>query len=173
MRFAATLRRLLVLPALLAAAPALAQFAEAEVKAAFIYNLAKYAEWPEPATPDRALRICVVGEPSPLAEALARLEGKTARGLRIEVRLGMKIAALRPCHVAVLSGAGPEQLRQLEAGDATLSVGEGSAFVDAGGMIGLLLVDKRVQFEANVGAARRAGIHLSAQLLKLARRVQE
>jgi hypothetical protein len=40
-------------------------------------------------------------------------------------------------------------------------------------MIGLLLLDRRVQFEANAGAARRAGIRLPAQLLKLARRVQE
>lgn len=171
MRLASLLRRLLVPLALLPAVPALAQYAEAEVKAAFVYNLAKYAEWPEQAHAGGVLRICVLGEPSPLAEALARLEGKPVRGLRIEVRQGMKIAALRPCHVAVVADA--EQLRPLEAETATLSVGEGGGFVDAGGMIGLLLVDKRVQFEANAGAARRAGIRLPAQLLKLARRVKE
>lgn len=169
MRMASLLRRLLVPLALLPAVPALAQYAEAEVKAAFVYNLAKYAEWPEQAHSAGVLRICVLGEPSPLAEALARLEGKPVRGLRIEVRQGMKIAALRPCHVAVVADA--EQLPPLEAETATLSVGEGGGFVDAGGMIGLRVEASRVRFDVHLGSAQQSGLVLNSQMLKLAGKV--
>jgi len=43
---------------------------------------------------------------------------------------------------------------------------------DAGGMIGLVVNDSRVQFEINVRAAQRANLKLSAQLLKLSQRVK-
>ena len=44
-------------------------------------------------------------------------------------------------------------------------------FVDEGGGIGFVLVDDRIRFDINYAVIQREGMKLSAQLLRLARRV--
>jgi hypothetical protein len=44
-------------------------------------------------------------------------------------------------------------------------------FVERGGMIGLVMSNRRVQFEVNAEAAERAGLMLGSQLMRLARAV--
>jgi hypothetical protein len=165
-----------VLLALLTAPATFAQYAEAEVKAAFVFNVAKFAEWPAERLPAGApLRLCVLGTPGgpgSFGDALLALEGKTVHGRVLEVRAGTTLAPLRPCHLLVLVPDAPEARRALAEAQGTLTFGDGDGFIDAGGMIGIAVAERRVRFDVNLEAARRGDIRLSAQLLRLARQVK-
>lgn len=174
------MRRLLarlgfVLLALLPA-PAFGQYAEALVKAAFVFNVAKFVEWPaERLAAGAPLRLCAVGThggPGTLAAELLALEGKTVQGRTLEVRAGPTLAPLQPCHMLVLLPGAPEARRVLAEAQGTLTFGDGEDFIEAGGIIGVTVVERRVRFDVNLDAARRGGIRLSAQLLRLARQVK-
>jgi hypothetical protein len=54
-----------------------------------------------------------------------------------------------------------------------LLVGDSERFANRGGAIGFQIEDKKVHFEINPEAAKRAGLELSSQLLKLARIVKD
>ncbi len=145
---------------------------EAAVKAAFIYNFTKYTEW-LPEGKD-TLQLCLLGRTDPLLSAVMELQGKQSQGRRIVVRRIEHEAALSDCRVIVV-GASEEAhladiLRNAQKQPA-LTVSEIDRFIDAGGMIGLVVNNARVQFEINIGAAERANLKLSAQMLKLAQRV--
>ena len=53
-----------------------------------------------------------------------------------------------------------------------LTVSDAPRFLDEGGIVQLKLVDNRVRFAIDATAARRAGLRLSAQLLRLAIQVR-
>jgi hypothetical protein len=161
-----------VLPALLAAPVAFAQYAEAEVKAAFVFNAAKFAEWPAEMLPAGApLRLCVLGTPDAFGAALLGLEGKTVQGRILEV--GSGAPPLQPCHLLVLMADAPEPRQVLAAAQGTLTLGDSDGFIDAGGIIGIAVAERRIQFDVNLEAARRSGIRLKAQFLRLAKRVKD
>lgn len=167
----AFIRLLLVLLPLLAAPAAFAQYSEAEVKAAFVFNVAKFAEWPAEVLPAGApLRVCVLGKPGDFSGALATLDGRQVQGRTLAVSSG---AASRPCHMLVLIGDASDPNRATVAETGTLTIAESLAFVDSGGMLGMGIVDNRVRFSVNVQAVRRAGIRLPAQFLRLATLVRD
>ena len=52
-----------------------------------------------------------------------------------------------------------------------LTVSDGESAAERGAIIGLTLDENRVRFEVNLVAARKAGLKLSSQLLKVAVRL--
>lgn len=148
------------------AVSAMAQTEEAELKAAFIFTLAKYIEWPVDRLPEAgALRVCFASAASPLHSAMQPLVGRQVRGRVLEIRAG----STEPnCHVLV-NPALPVK-GSLTQGVLIISEREGA--VDDGAHIEMFFDGGRVRFEANLAAARQAGLQLSAQLLKLARQIK-
>ena len=66
--------------------PARAQQA-GQVKAAFLFNFAKFVEWPSGTfANDQAAIILGFPERDPLAEALSSLQGKIVQGRRLEIK---------------------------------------------------------------------------------------
>lgn len=146
---------------------------EYSVKALFLYNFLKFTEWPGPAK--KELGLCVFGA-DPFGEALDAIEGKTAHGLPVRIRRGVNSEEVKECHLVFVNEPDrPRLLRLLRQweGKAVLTVGEAEDFVQSGGMIGLVLEESRVQFQVNLRRVEREGIKISAQLLKLARRILE
>ena len=83
--------------------------------------------------------------------------------------------SLSSCHLLFVGPVGTAELAhivQLTGGTSVLTVGEMDWFVDAGGMIRLFVEGGKVRFEVNAGAAERAQLKVSSQLLKLARSVR-
>jgi hypothetical protein len=78
---------------------------ESAVKAAFIYNFAKFVDWPEDAwNRSPRLRLCVSGG-GDLAQALAALESKPpVRGKPVEVRQQARGDDGSGCHILVVTG---------------------------------------------------------------------
>lgn len=166
-----------ILPALLGLLFALPVIAleqdEAAVKAAFIYNFTKFVEWPAEA--GGPLQLCLLGETDSLLAALANLEGKQSQGRSIQVRSAGR-DTLDGCRVIVVGASETGRLAAIldsAKKHPALTVSEVGQFADAGGMIGLVVNNAKVQFEINVQAAQRANLKLSAQLLKLSQKVKK
>ncbi|MFH1569952.1 MAG: YfiR family protein [Gemmatimonadota bacterium] len=143
--------------------------AEYVVKAAFLYNFARFAEWPTARDPDAPLIICVLGE-DPFGEALEGLAGGTVRGQKIAVRRAARSTEVEPCDILFISASEAPHLAELlprYGSEPILTVSDIARFAESGGIVQLTMSGNRVRFRVNVAAAGRAGIRLSAKLLRL------
>lgn len=147
---------------------------EYRLKAAFVYQFPQFVEWPAGAVEAApAISLCVA-RPSPFGPVLEQLvRGESLKGRPLTVREIASAADLAGCHVvfAPAKSGLTAGLLKAAAGRPILTVGDADRFLDAGGIIALRVVDRRVRFEVNVAAAKTAGLHVSSQLLDLALRV--
>ncbi len=147
---------------------------EYEIKAAFLYNFAKFVEWPADAFSDSHAPIVlgIVGE-DPFGTALdGMVFGKTVNGRGVQVKRLSISPDLRTCHILFISSSEKKNLARILAhlkGSGVLTVGEMDRFVQSGGAVNFLLEDNKVRFEINVDAAAR--LKISSKLLALARTV--
>ncbi len=155
------------------ALPSHAQDVADKVKAAFLFNFARFVTWPPEAVGDSdTLELCVLGE-SGVSLALAQsVDGKRSGDHPLRARQIDSIDEVTGCHALFLPGdtirrLPADTLAQLAAAN-VLTVHEDDEAV-AGGVIRLFIESRRVRFEVNRGAAERAGLRLSSKLLSVAR----
>ncbi len=152
------------------------ELTEYQVKAAFIYNFAKFVEWPGDAFTESAapLRICVLGE-NPFGQELMRVaNGKKIGGHDLLVSNLSEAHQARGCHVLFVSSSERGRIAQvLEAtrGASVLTVGEPADFLRHGGIIRFVVDEGKVRFEVNLTASEKARVKISSKLLTLARAV--
>ncbi|WP_235914339.1 YfiR family protein [Rugamonas rivuli] len=147
---------------------------EQQVKAAYILNFTRYANWPAPALiePHAPLVVCMVG---PGAADMARqLQHRAAGSHPLELRIVSRVEETEPCHAVYL--ALPERSRQSAwltrmREQAILTIGDSANFLADGGMINMMLVDGSIRFEVNLTAAKHSGVSLNPRMLALAERV--
>jgi len=174
-RAAATLLLLALLLVAGAASAARADEAgEYKVKAAFLYNFAKFVEWPDRtfSGPDAPFVIGVLGD-DPFGSALDGIKGKTVKEHKVAVKRISGSSDAGSCHVLFISSSEDGRLEEIISalGQApVLLVGDMDRFARRGGMIKFLVENNKIAFEINAEAARRAGLTISSQLLKLARK---
>jgi hypothetical protein len=140
---------------------------EADLKAAIVFNLLGFIEWPQRVTPapGAALRLCVAAK-SGLRRPLQQLNGTPVRDWRLEVR----DAPSDRCHALVLGDGAPEAGWRNE----PVAVFSEAPHSDADAVtVHLDLERGKVRFELDVGSAQRAGLQLSSKLMRLARKVYE
>jgi YfiR/HmsC-like len=147
---------------------------EYQVKAAFLFNFAKFVEWPADAFPgtDAPLQICLLGR-DPFGHEFEEVIGdKSINGHRIEVIHPSGVPQARGCQIIFVASSEKKQtleiLRGLQ-GANVLTVGDTAGFAGMGGIINFVLDDGRVRFEINVKAAERAHLKISARLLTVAK----
>jgi len=145
---------------------------EYEVKAAMLYNFAKFVDWPAAAlAPGAPFVIGIVGNDPFGIRFDASLRDKAVNGHPIVVRRFALADDMKGCQVLFLSAADPARARRVLQSFArapVLTVGEGEHFAAIGGVIGFVMDDRRVRFEINLDAAHRAGLQISSKLLRLA-----
>ncbi len=149
---------------------------EAQVKAAYIHNFAKFVEWPAEAfaAAQAPLVLCVAGKDG-LGGALAAIEGKPVQGRDLRIKRAVGTDEVRTCHMLFVSEGDEKSVGEvLRAVGAlpVLTIGDVDGFAAAGGAIGFVPRDDRVLFEINPDAAKRANLKISSQLLRLAIIVQ-
>jgi hypothetical protein len=155
-----------------------ASFSEYQVKAAFLYNFAKFVDWPSTAfrAGQNSLVICVVGE-DPFGAALDEpIKGQSIGGRNLVVRRLKQIPRDEACHLAFISRSERDKLGQLLGAIKSspfLTVGDDGNFIDQGGMINLVVEERKIRFEINLEAVDRAGLKISPELLRLAKSVRE
>jgi hypothetical protein len=144
---------------------------EIHVKVAFIYNFARFVEWPARTGAASSVHIGILGRgdlASPLEEAI---RGKTANGRSIEVSRIGGVAEADNCEILLIERSESRHVKEIVqalAGKPVLTVcDDGNCFRD-GAMIAFRIAEESVRFQINQEAAERAGLKISSQLLKVA-----
>jgi YfiR/HmsC-like len=159
------------------AQPASAQrdeVSEYELKAAILYNLSRFVEWPPSTYADSQAPtvLCILGQ-DPFGAALKTLEQKQDGNSRpVSIRRLKNENGIRDCHILYISTSERKSVVQILSrlkGSNVLTVGEMSRFAAQGGIIQFTLADKQVRFDINLDAASRMTLKISSRLLVLAR----
>ena len=158
--------------ALMSAGSALAE-SEAGVKAAYLFNFAKLAEWPASAFDGAKspLVIGVVGRDAVSDDLLHRYARATANGRPVEIRRVSAGSAreLRACHIIfVPQSEDADGIIASVQGAPVLVVGESEGFARRGGALAFVKQEGTLKFEANPKAAARNGVTVSSRLLRVA-----
>jgi hypothetical protein len=151
---------------------------EYKIKAGFIYNFAKFVDWPTNAfaAVDSPFVIGVLGE-DPFGKLLDQaVQNRNVGGRRIEVRRFSQIEEAQTSHVLFISRSESEHitmiLKRLK-GKNILTVGETPGFLEEGGVINLVVEQMSVRFQINADAAESAHLLISSKLLGLAAVVRQ
>lgn len=140
-----------------------------EVKVAFLYNFAKFVDWPAFA-PEQRLVIGFYGE-NPFGPAWQYLSGKQVGRHPLQRMRVSTLQEAERCQVLYLPRSLGNRLPGIIAalrGKPVLTISDIPGFTGQGGMIGLLELQRRIRFSINLDATRDAGLVLDAQLLNLA-----
>ena len=173
----------------LCAAAALAQpigaqtssFTPYQHKALYLYQFAKYTEWPKEILGDgnEPFVLGILGK-DPFGRNIDIIQGKPIKGRKLTVKYFTRVQEVAGCHLLFISSSEAEQLPQILKAlekSSILTIAEVEGFVQQSGMINLVAEQKStssqtVSFEINRAAAEKANLKLDTQLLKLAKRVK-
>jgi hypothetical protein len=151
---------------------------EYQLKAAFLFNFAKFVEWPTGAfSSDTApITLCILGD-DPFGHGLDDLiSGKKINNRDVAARRTRSVEDMKSCQVVFISSSEDRHLSDIVGrlkGAPTLAVGESPGFAERGGEIQFYLDDGKIRFSINVDAVQRAHLTVSAKLLALAKIVHD
>jgi hypothetical protein len=151
---------------------------EYQLKAAFLYNISKFVEWPPRTFKGVAdpLEICVLGK-DPFGTSLRQaVNGKTILGKPFTVFEILDVQHASGCNILFIARSERKSMRSiLDAirGTTILTVGESEGFASEGGMINFKIDAGRVRLQINVDSADQAKLAISSKLLSLAEIVKE
>lgn len=151
---------------------------EYELKAAFLYNFAKFVEWPDDAFASAAdpISVCLLGG-NPFGDLLQRtVAGKSVQGHGFSVGQISAFPSGHSCHIVFVAGESSKLLRDFEKDGrhpGVLTVGEAPDFTERGGMIGFKLEHGTVHLHINLAAVEAAQVRISSKLLSLAKIVRK
>lgn len=141
---------------------------ERAVRAAYLYNLIKFVQWPAPGT---QLTVAFTGDAGTSDVIGHLLDGKTSDGQTIRVASSGADQDLQHCSVLYVAAASDRDVRRTldrVKGRGVLTVGESDAFARAGGMVALVNSGDHIRIEVNLDATQAAGILISSRMLGLA-----
>ena len=168
------------LACLLFAAPAVAQSPEpieAQLKAVFLFNFAKYVNWRVPASTAKAppdIRVCTTADDEFFAMVKSALEGEDIDGRRLVAVTLDGLDAARTCQILYVGDATTADAKDwfdAVKGADVLTVADGTIAEEP--VISFVRDQNRLRFDVNRAAASRHGLSISAKLLRLARRVKQ
>jgi hypothetical protein len=144
---------------------------ENKIKAAYIYHIINFIQWPDVANtasqPNR-INVCLLGD-TEFKSSLAPLAREATSP--IDVVVNHSLDSVNGCHILYFAQTSPEHTRDFLAHVCRrpiLTLGDTRGFARAGGMIGFVIHDNNVRLEVNVAAARQSRITISAKLLEVA-----
>lgn len=147
---------------------------EYQIKAAFLYNFAKFVDWPARAfAGSPRLNVCIVGQDpfGPVLDDLLADEVLDGRPIRVR-RIALEGVAAEACHILFLPNVERSRTKDILSAVASrpvLTVGEADGFIGDGGVVNFYVETGRVRFEVNLDAAQRAGLSISSKMLRVAR----
>lgn len=148
------------------------QVEEYAVKAAFIYNVARFSAFHE--QNEGSIYLCVLGRDQ-FGPILKSFEGKPVGAMKIAVRYPLTSSeAMMKCHIVFISSSEADNLETVaEAARVSgiLSVADTRGAARKGIMVELAIEDRRIVFEVNNASARAANITISSKVLRLAKAV--
>jgi hypothetical protein len=150
---------------------------EVTLKGAFLFNFARFTEWPADALqPDTTVSACVFGDRA-VADAFAKtVKGKQLAGRAIAVTTIAANESIPPCHLLYLSGVAEARIAEIVStlrDTPVLTVSDSDTFTKRGGIVQIFVESGKMKFRINSRSARRARLQLSSRLLALAEVVDE
>jgi hypothetical protein len=151
--------------------------AEYQVKAALLYHFVTFVEWPSEALTDsNDFFICIIGQ-DPFGRVLDQaIFGKVVRRKKLSVLRIKKEEEIKPCHILFISTSERDRLKNIRErvkGTHILTVGDMEQSSQIDFVINFVSDQNKVRFEINPSAAERAGLKISAQLLKFGIIIEE
>ncbi len=143
---------------------------EGRVKSAFIYNYARFVEWPQ-SRGQGPFVIAVLGEDELRSFLEQTIQGKTLNGRPLRLIHLKSVSDSEAYHMLVIERSEKRHMKEIAqslAGKPVLSVCDFDTCNRDGGTIGLQVIDESVRFSINLEAAEQSGLRISSQLLKLA-----
>lgn len=147
---------------------------EYQIKAAFVYNFAKFVDWPGQAfaSSNAPMVIGVLGE-NVFGDSLQQIiNDKKINGHPLKFETVNSVSEATNCQVLFISRSEKGHLSKIIGqlqGTSILTVSETDDFIGDGGMIYLFVDEEnQVRFQINNDAARKAGLTISSKLLSLA-----
>ena len=149
---------------------------EYAMKAAFIFNFAKYVEWPPDAFADSStpVTIGILGD-DPFGPAMEKTIGdRKINGRQVVIRRFRSAGEIRgphACHVLFVANSEKGRLDKIlsASGQAgILTIGETEEFLNKGGMIRFVNIEGKLKFEVNGDAAEKESVKISSHVLSLA-----
>ena len=167
-------RNVVIFCALLGGSPVShANTQEAELKAAFLVNFAKFVEWLDNVNkPPEAVEFCLFGVERYRHVFSSTIESKAIKGLAPVTHVKTFDEDISNCDVAYIGGLQTPQRRYLQAqlkDKPILTVGEDTDFIRDGGIIRLYAEQGKLRFEINPDAATANRLKVSSRLLRLAK----
>lgn len=147
--------------------------AEMQLKAVFVLNFIRFVDWSSiaPQKTPGSLTICALAS-SEFASAVRQVAGgKMVAGRSIVFRFDPSPGPAQ-CQVLVVDAAEYSMARPaLDAvrNAPVLTIGNGPGLIAMGGIFDLLVENRRVQFDANPEALRRAAIDVDTRVLRMSR----
>lgn len=143
------------------------------IKAGFLFNFAKYVEWPADAFDDGTspIRIGVAGE-DPFGDTLEKtFKGKTVNRHPFVIERFKEPGEIKRCHILFVARS--EHVRVATILDqarkwSVLTVGEDKDFSRSGGVVNILIENGKPRLEVNPDAALAQKVTINAKLLKVA-----
>ena len=147
-------------------------YSEYQVKAAFLYNFAKFTKWPSGTYADASapLVVCVLGKDA-FGKALDALAGKRINGRLVAVSRLARVDEAGRCQVVFISESDEERVPGIVgylAGRPVLTVCNAPSCTRFRGIIHLKVVAQKIRFAIDLDCADSAGLKLSSKLLALA-----
>jgi hypothetical protein len=147
-------------------------YGEYAIKAAFLYNVAKFTQWPVAAQGAAVapLRICVLGR-DPFGATLDAIGGRRIQGRDVATARVAGLAEARSCQILFISASEAGRVGAIlaELGrDPILTVTDMSRPSAIRGIIHLETVARKLRFAIDADSAGQAGLRFSAKLLSLA-----
>jgi hypothetical protein len=149
------------------------RYNEYEVKAAFLYNLTNFIDWPAQsyATANSPFQIVILGE-NPFGSSLEKItRGEHVDGHPIQVTIIADIAEFSFAHLLFISTdqkANIDKIMPLTRQLGLLSVSDFNGFNDVGGGISLITKNKRLELYLSDNVLEINGLKCSSKLLRLA-----
>jgi len=145
---------------------------EYQLKAAYIYNFAKFIDWPPSAfSDDKAPFVIGMLGGNPFGNNLERtIVGKEVNARPIVLRPFASAKDASKCHLLFISNSMQDRLPEIFTalrGAPVLTVGETEKFIEAGGMVRFVEDSKKIRFQINDEAAKAAHMKISSKLLSL------
>ena len=150
------------------------KFSATAVKAAFVVNVINFVEWPastnSPGTND--LIVGVMGDEKHVQALETAVRQNLIHTRKISVRKVTQPQEALGCNLVFLGAEaeGASVITALKTAP-VLTISDAHQFAERGGIIELVTVGQNLRFDINLGAGQQAGLKLSSQILRLARRV--
>lgn len=148
---------------------------EYQLKAACLFNFAKYVKWPASvfSTDQDPIRICII-KPNPFGNLFELLANKTAQNRQVVAEMldRDELQRAKECHILFYSADSSDWSDNLE--KALKSFGVLTVTENRGkGIIQFVMMDGKVRFEIDNTRAKQAGLSIHSQVLKLATEVKD